>query len=69
SSHGVEFTFEELDTLAVWTSVDSSEFICLEPWAGITDFTENSNRVEKKKHIQKLNSNEQKKHTQIIRVY
>lgn len=69
SSHGVEFTFEELDTLAVWTSVDSSEFICLEPWAGITDFTENCNRVEEKKHIQKLNSNEQKKHTQIIRVY
>ncbi|MGL5951483.1 MAG: hypothetical protein ACRCZH_08690 [Cetobacterium sp.] len=69
SSHGVEFTFENLNTLAIWTNVDSSEFICLEPWAGITDFTENSNRVEERRHIQKLNSNEQKKYSQIIRVY
>lgn len=69
STHGVEFGFQNLQNLAVWTSVDSSEFICLEPWAGITDFTENSNLVECKKDIQKLNSNEQKKYTQTIRVY
>ncbi len=62
SSHGVEFKFENLPVLTLWTSTDSSEFICLEPWAGITDFTNGSNRVEDKKDIQKLNSNEQKRY-------
>lgn len=69
SSHGIEFKFENLPVLALWTSVDSSEFICLEPWAGITDFTGGSNKVENKKGIQRLNSNEQKKYSQIIRFY
>lgn len=69
SSHGIEFKFENLPVLALWTSVDSSEFICLEPWAGITDFTSGSNKVENKKGIQRLNSNEQKKYSQIIRFY
>ncbi|MGL5053794.1 MAG: aldose 1-epimerase family protein [Cetobacterium sp.] len=69
STHGVEFGFENLSTLTIWTSTDSSEFICLEPWAGITDFTENSNTVESKRNIQKLNSNEHKKYSQTIRVY
>lgn len=69
SSHGVEFKFENLPVLTLWTSTDSSEFICLEPWAGITDFTNGSNRVEDKKDIQKLNSNEQKRYSQIIRFY
>lgn len=69
SSHGVEFKFENLPILTLWTSTDSSEFICLEPWAGITDFTNGSNKVENKKEIQRLNSNEQKKYSQIIRFY
>lgn len=69
SSHGVEFKFENLPVLTLWTSTDSSEFICLEPWAGITDFTNGSNRVEDKKDIQKLNSNEQKRYSQIIKFY
>ena len=69
SNHGVEFKFENLPILTLWTSTDSSEFICLEPWAGITDFTNGSNKVENKREIQKLNSNEQKKYSQIIRFY
>ncbi|MCQ8211281.1 aldose 1-epimerase family protein [Cetobacterium somerae] len=69
SNHGLEFKFENLPILTLWTSTDSSEFICLEPWAGITDFTNGSNRVEDKREIQKLNSNEQKKYSQIIRFY
>ena len=69
SSHGVEFIFENLPVLTLWTSTDSSEFICLEPWAGITDFTNGSNKAENKKEIQRLNSNEQKKYSQIMRFY
>lgn len=69
SKHGVEFRFEKFPVLALWTNTDSSEFICLEPWAGITDFTENSSRVEDKKNIQTLNSFEMKSYSQIIRFY
>ncbi|MEG3013194.1 MAG: hypothetical protein RR795_01880, partial [Cetobacterium sp.] len=69
SSHGVEFKFENLPILTLWTSTDSSEFICLEPWAGITDFTENSSKVEDKKYIQILNSFEIKRYSQNIRFY
>ncbi|MEG0068790.1 aldose 1-epimerase family protein [Cetobacterium sp.] len=69
SNHGIEFIFENLPVLTLWTNVDSSEFICLEPWAGITDFTENSSKVEDKKYIQILNSFEIKRYSQNIRFY
>ncbi|WP_432205000.1 aldose 1-epimerase family protein [Cetobacterium somerae] len=69
SNHGVEFTFENLPVLTLWTNTDSSKFICLEPWAGITDFTNGTNKVEDKKEIQKLNTNEQKKYSQIMKFY
>lgn len=69
SSHGIDFEYIDLPILTLWTSTDESNFICFEPWAGITDFTENSIKVEDKKDIQTLDSNEQKIYTQKIKVY
>lgn len=69
SEHGVEFTYENLPVLTLWTTTDSSEFICLEPWAGIADFTNGSIKVEEKRFIEKLKHAEKKEYVQKIRVY
>ena len=69
TKHGVDFQYENLPILTLWTNLDSSEFICLEPWAGMTDFTNNSRKVEEKNYIETLNFNEEKEYIQKIKVY
>lgn len=69
SQHGVDFEYENLPILTLWTNLDSSEFICLEPWAGMTDFSGNSSKVEEKMYIETLESGECKEYTQKIKVF
>lgn len=69
TKHGVDFQYENLPILTLWTNLDSSEFICLEPWAGMTDFSNNSRKVEEKNYIETLNFNEEKEYIQKIKVY
>lgn len=69
SKHGIEFQYENLPILTLWTNLDSSEFICLEPWAGITDFTNNTSKVEDKKYIETLKFDDEKEYIQKIKVY
>lgn len=47
------FEFENFPYFGLWTVKDSS-FICLEPWAGISDFEYHNQEIEKKAGINTL---------------
>ncbi|MGL4308618.1 MAG: aldose 1-epimerase family protein [Cetobacterium sp.] len=67
SNHGIELEFEDFPLVTLWSNGDESEFICIEPWAGTTDFVENTGRVEEKYCINKLESKNKKEFIQKIK--
>ncbi len=69
SNHGIKFSYKNLPILTLWTNLDSSNFICLEPWAGITDFSTGDINVENKPFIESLNPFQEKEFIQIIETY
>lgn len=67
--HGVELEFEDFPLITIWTNKDESNFICLEPWAGVTDFVENSGEAETKYLINRLDILEKKSFTQNMKFF
>jgi galactose mutarotase-like enzyme len=61
---GVQVDFSDFPLLTLWTPQDRSSFICIEPWAGITDFAINTGNAEDKSFINILNPGESKQFTQ-----
>lgn len=51
------FEFENFPYFGLWT-VKNAGFICLEPWAGISDFETHNNKFENKEGINMLKPNE-----------
>lgn len=62
--NGVEVQFDDFPLVTLWSPQDESSFVCIEPWAGITDFTVNSGHAEDKCFINILNPGESKEFTQ-----
>jgi galactose mutarotase-like enzyme len=48
--------FEDFPSLGIWTKM-KAPFICIEPWFGYADTTENSGNLFEKEGIQILESN------------
>lgn len=57
NSRKLGFSYEGFNYMAFW-NVPGAEFICFEPWDGITDFDNCSGKLEEKAGIEKLNANE-----------
>lgn len=55
SEHGVTLSYQDLPYFGVWsTAPQASDFVCLEPWAGIADTVETTGVFSEKLGIQKL---------------
>ena len=51
----IEFNYEGFNYMAFW-NVPGAEFVCFEPWNGITDFDNCSGKIEEKVGIEKLDA-------------
>lgn len=58
----LKFDFADFPNFGIWTKV-GAPFICLEPWVGYSDTTENSGNLIEKEGIQLLERNSEKKYT------
>jgi galactose mutarotase-like enzyme len=56
SGRGVELNCKGWPYFGVWSKKDSNDFICLEPWYGITDTQDASGELSTKKGIIKLDA-------------
>lgn len=55
TNHGVKFTFNNFTMLGIWTPYPkNAPFLCIEPWRGCADTTENDGNFENKRHLVKL---------------
>lgn len=55
---GVEFTYDNFTTLAIWTPYNEAPFICLEPWKGYNDKVDTNGDYLTKDELVYLNKNE-----------
>ena len=58
----LKFDFVDFPNFGIWTKV-GAPFICLEPWVGYSDTTENSGNIIEKEGIKLLERNSEKKYT------
>ncbi|MFK4785406.1 aldose 1-epimerase family protein [Fusobacterium sp. MFO224] len=63
----IKFKFANFEYLAFW-GVQGGNFICFEPWDGITDYINSSGKLKEKIGIRKLESNKEKKYDIMITV-
>ena len=56
SGRGVELSCPNWPYFGIWSKNDCSDFVCLEPWCGITDSTDAKEDISTKKGIIKLES-------------
>jgi galactose mutarotase-like enzyme len=55
--HGLDFHFSGYPFFGIWAAKDA-DFVCLEPWQGVTDSVLSDGRLEHKEGILKLNNDE-----------
>lgn len=59
TNHGVSFTFNNFTMLGIWSPYPvEAPFICIEPWRGCADTTENDGNFENKRHLVRLQEDE-----------
>lgn len=58
SKRGIKIRFEGFPYLGIWAK-PGADFICIEPWFGITDNYDTDQNLETKEGIQKLSPNEE----------
>lgn len=63
----LKFQFKDFEYLAFW-GVQGGNFICFEPWDGITDYINFSGKLKEKIGIRKIESNREKKYDIMITV-
>ena len=53
NSHEIEVSFNDFEYLGIWAKTDG-DFVCIEPWLGISDSSDSKNRLEEKEGIMSL---------------
>ena len=57
TGYNVSFSYEGFKYMAFW-NVPGAEYVCLEPWCGITDYDNCTGNIEEKKGIERLKAKE-----------
>ena len=69
TGHGVNMNFETFPFVAVWTPVEDSPFVCLEPWTGMATRVSEDDRFENKIGCEILPPGEKSIYTFTLTVY
>lgn len=59
----VRVTIDEFPFLGIWTTIDPSPFICIEPWIGHPDYEDEKGNLLEKEDSPHLKANEEKTYT------
>lgn len=65
---GISLSFQDFPYLILWSSANSGPFIALEPWMGLSTYSDEGDIFEEKRNIQKAAPGEEKKYSFGIRV-
>ena len=55
---GIKIEYQDMANLLIWSNVNKSPFVALEPWTGISNCSDESNKIEEKRGITILYPNE-----------
>jgi len=55
---GVKIEYQDMANLLIWSNVNKSPFVALEPWTGISNCSDESDKIEEKRGITVLEPNE-----------
>lgn len=61
TGRGVELDFEQFPYLVLWTTANHGPFLAMEPWAGLSTCTDESDHFEEKRNTMKLKPREKRK--------
>ena len=64
---GIKLNFPDFPYFLIW-SIPNAEFLCLEPWSGITDYVDTNQELKNKKGINILPANEEKSFSHSIEI-
>ena len=67
-THGFKFKFNEFPYFGIWAAKDAP-FICLEPWCGIADNTNDDQQLKNKEGINELIAGERWERTWSVELY
>ena len=56
----IKITYEfDSPYFAIWSNANKGEYVCIEPWWGISNYIDESSKLENRKSINKLKENEE----------
>lgn len=58
--YSIKLEFGQFDYMGIWTKAGCNDFLCLEPWNGITDYEGFAGNISQKEGIITLNPGEEK---------
>ena len=56
---GVKIEYQDMANLLIWSACGNADFVALEPWTGISNCSDETNEIEKKRGMTILEPNEQ----------
>ena len=56
---GVKIEYPDMANLLIWSACGNANFVALEPWTGISNCSDETNEIEKKRGMTVLEANEQ----------
>lgn len=55
---GIKIEYQDMDNLLIWSACNQADFVALEPWTGISNCSDESNEIEKKRGMTVLQPGE-----------
>lgn len=55
---GIKIEFQDMENLLVWSACNQADFVALEPWTGISNCSDETDEIEKKRGMTVLEPNE-----------
>lgn len=59
SGKGIKIEYPDMANLLIWSACGNANFVALEPWTGISNCSDETNEIEKKRGMTVLEANEQ----------
>jgi galactose mutarotase-like enzyme len=56
---GIKIEYQDMSNLLVWSACNKADFVALEPWTGISNCSDETDEIEKKRGMTILQPNEQ----------
>ncbi|WP_297128134.1 aldose 1-epimerase family protein [uncultured Eubacterium sp.] len=56
---GIKIEYQDMANLLIWSACGNADFVALEPWTGISNCSDETNEIEKKRGMTILEPNEQ----------